>query len=31
MGIWTARQLCDQLVIADNPTGGATIRLLLAL
>jgi anti-sigma regulatory factor (Ser/Thr protein kinase) len=31
MGIWTARQLCNQLIIADNPTGGATIRLVLAL
>ena len=30
MGIWVARQLCDRVVIVDNPVGGATVGLLLA-
>jgi anti-sigma regulatory factor (Ser/Thr protein kinase) len=29
MGIWTARQLCDRLVVTNSPAGGATIALHL--
>jgi hypothetical protein len=29
IGLWLARQLCDQLTITTHPTGGARVSLLI--
>jgi anti-sigma regulatory factor (Ser/Thr protein kinase) len=31
MGLWVARQLCDQLTITTGPTGGATVRVSVSI